>query len=61
VREILSGSATPDDRSSSRSCCTFRDAILRLIRPAAARSAAARRLVEDFARYLDSFEGSAAQ
>jgi uncharacterized protein YbaP (TraB family) len=38
-----------------------REAILRLIRPAAARSAAARRLIEDFARYLDSFEGSAAQ
>lgn len=38
-----------------------REAILRLIRPAATRSAAARRLIEDFARYLDSFEGGAAQ
>jgi len=38
-----------------------REAILRLIRPAAARSAATRRLIEDFARYLDTFEGSAAQ
>lgn len=38
-----------------------REAILRLIRPAAARSAAARRLIEDFVRYLDTFEGSAAQ
>lgn len=34
-----------------------REAILRLIRPAAARSATARRLVEDFARYVGSFEG----
>ena len=38
-----------------------REAILRLIRPAAARSVAARRLIEDFVRYLDTFEGSAAQ
>ena len=37
-----------------------REAILRLIRPAAARSAAVRQLVDDFARYLESWEGSAA-
>jgi hypothetical protein len=33
-----------------------REAIVHLIRPAAARSSAARRLVDDFARYLDTLE-----
>lgn len=37
-----------------------REAILHLIRPALARSAAARRLVDNFARYLDMLEGDAA-
>jgi hypothetical protein len=36
-----------------------REAILHLIRPHAARSNAARRLVDDFARYLDTLERKA--
>lgn len=38
-----------------------REAILQLIRPTAARSKAARRLVDDFARYLDSLASTTNQ